>query len=192
MYLKKTLQMATKMKWLQSETDVFEFKALNRPRNLPINSAVNAFGFFSDLIIVADYSADSTYIANWSANRSWSFVDLLDNHRGTIKRFLEFAYGKKINVITGYKHPMALLNNPSAESSTRIERWLMELRQYPFILECRTGSSNSADYAWIHHSTEKNSLGSLVTLVWLDFEIARLLRSCPRSPMERLRDVWKR
>lgn len=64
MYLKKTLQMATKMKWLQSETDVFEFKALNRPRNLPINSAVNAFGFFSDLIIFADYSADSTYIAN--------------------------------------------------------------------------------------------------------------------------------
>lgn len=83
--------------------DVFEFKVFNWLRNLLINSVVNVFGFFSDFIIVVDYLVDFIYIVNWFVNWLWSFVDLLDNFWGIIKCFFEFVYGKKINVIIGYK-----------------------------------------------------------------------------------------
>ena len=67
-----------------------------------------------------------------------------------VKRFHLFVYGKEFKVITDHKPLMALFNNPSSKPSARIERWLMELQQYRFIVEYRPGASNPADYASRH------------------------------------------
>ena len=62
-----------------------------------------------------------------------------------IKRFCLFVYGMEFKVITGHKPLVALFNNPSSKPFTRIERWLMELQQYRFIVVYRPGASIPAD-----------------------------------------------
>lgn len=59
-------------------------------------------------------------------------------------------YGKKFKVITDHKLLVSLFNNPSSKPSARIERRLLELQQYRFNVEYRSGASNPADYASRH------------------------------------------
>ena len=108
-----------------------------------------------------------------------------------VKRFHLFVYGKEFKVITDHKPLMALFNNPSSKPSARIERWLMELQQYRFIVEYCPGASNPADYASRHpvgdpesHNYEveseehisfvaRNAVPKAVTLSEIEFATAK-------------------
>ena len=63
-----------------------------------------------------------------------------------ITHFKLYLYANTFKVITDHRPLETLFNNPHAKPSTRIERWLMKIQEYDFIVEYRPGKDNPADY----------------------------------------------
>jgi transposase InsO family protein len=74
-----------------------------------------------------------------------------------IRRFHLYLYGKEFTVVTDHQPLVSLFNNPESKPSARIERWLMELQRYRFIVEYQPGPSNPADYASRHPTRSPTS-----------------------------------
>ena len=99
-----------------------------------------------------------------------------------VKRFHLFVYGTDFKVITDDKPLVSLFNNPSSKSSSRIERWLLDLQQYRFTVEYLPGGENPADYPSRHpigdplsqryEDEAKNAVPKAVTLSEIESTVA--------------------
>lgn len=68
----------------------------------------------------------------------------------SILHFHLYLYGNNFRVISDHKPLIPLFNNPVAKMPTRIERWILKLQEYTYILEYQPGKQNPADYLSRH------------------------------------------
>ena len=67
-----------------------------------------------------------------------------------ITHFRLYLYANKFKVLTDHLPLVSIFNNPHSMPSVRIERWLMKVMEYDFVVEYMKGSTNPADYSSRH------------------------------------------
>ena len=67
-----------------------------------------------------------------------------------IQHFHMHLYGGSFEVATDHKPLLPIFNKPTAKPPLRIERWLMRLQEYDFMLTYQPGKTNPADYMSRH------------------------------------------
>jgi len=67
-----------------------------------------------------------------------------------VEHFHIFLYGKEFTLITDHKPLEIIYGNSSSKTSARIERWVLRLQPYTFIVKYKPGSENAADYLSRH------------------------------------------
>ena len=67
-----------------------------------------------------------------------------------ILHFHLYLYGSNFEVITDHKPLVTLFNNPNSKPPMRIERWILKLQEYKFIVAYQPGKLNPADYLSRH------------------------------------------
>ena len=64
-----------------------------------------------------------------------------------VEHFHLYLYGKEFTLITNYIASRSnIYGNKKAKSSARIERWVLRLQPYSFIVVYKPGATNPADY----------------------------------------------
>ena len=75
------------------------------------------------------------------------------------EHFNLYLYGHPFTLVTDHKPLKQTWDNPRSKPSARIERWILRLQKYDFIMVHRPGPSNPADYMSRHPApTENNSV----------------------------------
>lgn len=64
--------------------------------------------------------------------------------------FHVYIFGTEYTVYTDHKPLVTLFNNPRAQLSARIERWIMRVQPYAMTVKYRPGADNPADYLSRH------------------------------------------
>ena len=67
-----------------------------------------------------------------------------------VEHFHIFLYGKEFTLITDHKPLEIIYGNSSSKTSARIERWVLRLQPYTFLVKYKPGSENAADYLSRH------------------------------------------
>ena len=67
-----------------------------------------------------------------------------------VEHFHIFLYGKEFTLITDHKPLEIIYGNSSSKTSARIERSVLRLQPYSFIVKYKPGSENAADYLSRH------------------------------------------
>jgi hypothetical protein len=67
-----------------------------------------------------------------------------------ILHFHLYLCGSNFKVITDHKPLVPLFNNPYSKPTTRIERWLLKLQQYKYVIEYQPGKNNPSDFMSRH------------------------------------------
>ena len=63
-----------------------------------------------------------------------------------IKHFHLYLFANNFTVVTDHRPLVHLFNDTHSKPSTRIQRWMMNIQEYDFIVEYRPGKDNPADY----------------------------------------------
>ena len=76
-----------------------------------------------------------------------------------IQHFHLYLYGNIFEVVTDHKPLVTIFNNPHSKPPTRIEKWILNLQEYDFIVAYEAGKFNPADYLSRHPlpTTERTS-----------------------------------
>ena len=67
-----------------------------------------------------------------------------------VLHFHLYLFGNSFKIVTDHKPLVPLFNNPHSKPTTRIERWLLKLQQYEFIMEYKPGKDNPSDFMSRH------------------------------------------
>ena len=70
-----------------------------------------------------------------------------------VEHFHLFLYGKAFTLITDHKPLEVIYGSCKSKPSARIERWVLRLQPYRFIVQYRPGVDNPADYLSRHPTT---------------------------------------
>ena len=73
-----------------------------------------------------------------------------------IEHFHLYLYGKEFTLITDHKPLEIIFGTPTSKPSARIERWVLRLQPYRFVVQYKAGSDNPADYLSRHPVPNSN------------------------------------
>ena len=73
-----------------------------------------------------------------------------------IEHFHLYLYGKEFTLITDHKPLEIIYGTPTSKPSARIERWVLRLQPYQFVVQYKAGADNPADYLSRHPASNTN------------------------------------
>ena len=73
-----------------------------------------------------------------------------------IEHFHLYLYGKEFTLITDHKPLEIIYGTPTSKPSARIERWVLRLQPYRFVVQYKAGADNPADYLSRHPVPNNN------------------------------------
>ena len=89
------------------------------------------------------------------------------------EHFHIYLFGAPFSVHTDHKPLVALFNNPRAQLSTRIERWVLRLQPYDLTIRYRPGADNPADYLSRHPvAQEPSSRSTTIAEEYVNYVVA--------------------
>lgn len=105
-----------------------------------------------------------------------------------MEKLFVYLYGIKFTLITDCKPLEYLFNRVQSKPSARIERWILRLQSYDFVVRYEPGKNNMADPLSRMSQGEEEIVGEIDTVAWLAQEIKPCALSIEEIESETKRD----
>lgn len=105
-----------------------------------------------------------------------------------MEKLFVYLYGIKFTLITDCKPLEYLFNRVQSKPSARIERWILRLQSYDFVVRYEPGKNNIADPLSRMSQGLEESIGDIDTVAWLAEEIRPSALSIEEIETETKRD----
>ena len=141
-----------KIKHSLSEDSVLGYYELNQPTKLMVDAGPEGLG----LILAQKKSHGWQAVVCHSrsltpAERNYSQMEREALAiRWACERCYVYLIGGKFTIITDHQPLLPMFNNPQSRPPLRIEKWLLYMQQFEYILEYNPGKFNTADYLSRH------------------------------------------
>ena len=116
-------------------------------------SAILAQGLNSDYKVIAYASRSLTEVEKRYSQTEKEALSIVWG----IEHFHIYLYGQEFTLITDHKPLEIIYGTPTSRPSARIERWVLRLQPYKFVVQYKAGADNPADYLSRHPGSSIDS-----------------------------------
>ena len=86
-----------------------------------------------------------------------------------VEHFHQYLYGSEFTIITDHQPLEVIYGKANSKPSARIERWVLRLQPYEFLVKYRNGKDNPADYMSRHPSRVTSGDQETYTELYINF-----------------------